>query len=476
MSLQHPARPCPELACPARRRGLQAAAAAATLTGLASTSLLARAQTTADDAMPDLQPVLNERLRHEGVGYAAAQWQAGSAAPRYAFAGTRHVLMPEAPDANTRFEYGSITKTFVGLLLAQMVVQRELSLDNPAESLLPSGMTLRDSAGAPLRLIDLATHRSGLPRLPSNMKPAVEADPYADYGSEALWAFLAGWKAEVPRGSRFEYSNLGFGLLGELLGRRHGAGFAAALRERVLLDTRIDNVAQGHDEQRRPVPPWRFGTMAGAGALVGSAASLMRYAQLALGAEPNPLQEAFALATQSHAPGERGIESGLAWMRQRRGERLIVGHDGGTYGFSTSLLLEPLRQRACLVLANAFVVVNDLSAHGLDGRARLRDVAKEKREREAAAKREPVAVPVAALQVLIGSYALNPQFKLSIRVEGGKLLAQATGQGAFELFALSEREFFARVAEIVIRFDGDAGAPPALTLRQGGQALKFVRE
>jgi CubicO group peptidase (beta-lactamase class C family) len=456
--------------------------------GLGSVSLPALAQNPDPDAMPDLQPVLNERLRHEGVGYVAAQWQAGTAAPRYAFAGTRHVLQPQAPDAQTRFEYGSISKTFVGLLLAQMVVQRELRLDSPAESLLPGGLKLRDSTGEPLRLIDLATHRSGLPRLPSNMRPAVEADPYADYSSEQLWAFLAEWKAEVPRGSRFEYSNLGYGLLGELLGRRHGAGFAQALRERVLVplklqeiqvrgpDTRIDNVAQGHDAQRRPVPPWRFDAMAGAGALVGSASSLMRYAQLALGAEPHPLQEAFALALQTHAPGERGIESGLAWMRQRSGERLIVGHDGGTYGFSTSLLLEPQRQRACLVLANAFVVVNDLSAHGLDGRARLRDVAREKREREAAAKREAIVLPAAALQALAGSYALNPQFKLAVRVENGKLLAQATGQGAFELFATSEREFFARVAEIVIRFDGDSGVPAALTLRQGGQALRFVRE
>ena len=76
---------------------------------------------------------------------------------------------PLADDA--RFEIGSITKTFTALLLADAVVRRTLALDDPVESALPAGLKLRDAADAPIRWLDLATHRSGLPRLPTNLAP-----------------------------------------------------------------------------------------------------------------------------------------------------------------------------------------------------------------------------------------------------------------------------------------------------------------
>ncbi|MGK3151714.1 serine hydrolase domain-containing protein, partial [Staphylococcus shinii] len=89
------------------------------------------------------------------------------------------------PDADSRFEIGSITKTFTALLLADAVVRGDLKLDGAVEAALPDSLRLRDSAGAPLRWRDLATHRSGLPRLATNMTPA-RPDPYADYD----WASL----------------------------------------------------------------------------------------------------------------------------------------------------------------------------------------------------------------------------------------------------------------------------------------------
>lgn len=427
---------------------------------------------------------LGPRVAAEGVGLVVFELDRDGA--RFAQAG-RSGVPGLALDADTRFEWGSITKTATALLLTDAVQRRELALADAVEEVLPRGLKLRDSAGEPIRWLDLATHRSGLPRVAGNMSPKDPADPYADYGTAELEAWIAGFEASRRRGERSEYSNLGFGLLGHALGLRTGLGFAEAMRQRVLeplglpgvhLRMRdappIEGVAQGHDAARKPVPPWRFQTMAGAGALVGSARDLALYAEAALGLRETPLAPAFAL---SLAPQAAGI--GLGWMRGRPAGRDVAQHDGGTYGFSSSLVLdlapERDRRRAAAALANAFVVVTDLSAHLIEPMVPLRDVAVERKGTE----REAVVLGAGQLAPLAGSYALSPQFRIVLRVREGRLFAQATGQGEFELFALSPTLFFARLAAIEVEFGRSAspgGPPVGFELRQAGQRLWFVRE
>jgi len=75
-------------------------------------------------------------------------------------------------------------------------------------------------------------------------------------------------------------------------------------------------------------------------------------------------------------------------------------------------------------------------------------------------------VDAAVLAKYVGRYELAPGFTLTVSQEGGQLLAQATGQGRFELFASGEREFFARVAPVEVTFAADGAQ---LTLKQGGR-------
>ena len=478
---------------------LGATVAAPALTGHAGAQGASSARAA---AMPDLPPVLAARVRQEGVGLVAFQSQAGLPV-RFAAAGRIRLEDEAAPGPDTRFEYGSITKTFTALLLADMVRRGDLKLDDAVESALPEGLKLRDSAGEPLRFIDLATQSSGLPRLPANIAPKQPADPYANYDAERLWAALASWKPEHRRGVRFEYSNLGFGLLGEALARRLKTDYATAMAQRVFAPlglnglivrtpgARAERLAQGHDAERRTVPPWQFGVLAGAGAINGSARELARYAQCALGQIEQPLSPAFRLATQRHTDGPDprlgggmgiSVGIGLGWMLPTVAGRTLVNHDGGTFGMSSSLFLDPATGRAAAVLANAFVVVQDLALHALDGSTPLRDVAAEAVQRKVAAERAAAAVPAEALKPLEGTYALTPQFKVAMRVRDGRLFSQATGQGEFELFAReagNPRHWFARVAPIEIEFepsDAASARPPAFDLRQAGQRLRFVRD
>ena len=124
-------------------------------------------------------------------------------------------------DRDTLFQIGSITKVFTALILADMVSRGEVSLDDPAAKYLPKGYRMPERNGRQITLRDLSTHRSGLPRMADDMRPIDDPDgPFFDYSEERLLAFLDRYRAQARhRGPKWEYSNLGVGLLGYLLAR-----------------------------------------------------------------------------------------------------------------------------------------------------------------------------------------------------------------------------------------------------------------
>src|SRR5205085_8424519 len=111
----------------------------------------------------------------------------------------------------TIFEIGSATKVFTSLLLADMVQRGQVALDDPVAKYLPPTVKMPERHGRSITLVDLATHTSGLPRLPTNMTPKNQANPYADYSVEQLYQFLSNYQLTRDVGSQYEYSNLGGG-------------------------------------------------------------------------------------------------------------------------------------------------------------------------------------------------------------------------------------------------------------------------
>src|SRR4029453_3090616 len=147
---------------------------------------------------------------------------------------------------------------------------------------------------------DLATHTSGLPRLPSPFTPKNPANPYADYSVEDLYRFLSSHELRRDIGSQYEYSNLGGGLLGHVLARRAGMDYEALVRARItgplgMNDTRIvltpemrGRLAAGHNAALKPVPNWDLPTLAGAGALRSTVNDLLKFAAMAAGGTNTP--------------------------------------------------------------------------------------------------------------------------------------------------------------------------------------------
>ena len=123
-------------------------------------------------------------------------------------------------DGNTVFEIGSITKVFTSLLLADMVQRGEVALTDPVSKYLPPNVKMPERGGKKITLVDLATHTSALPRMPANFHPKDASNPYADFTVAQLYEFLASVELTRDVGSKYEYSNLGGGLLGHVLSPR----------------------------------------------------------------------------------------------------------------------------------------------------------------------------------------------------------------------------------------------------------------
>src|ERR1700733_12200103 len=136
-------------------------------------------------------------------------------------------------NGDTIFEIGSETKVFTSLLLADMVQRGEVALGDPVAKYLPTGTKMPERNGRSITFVDLATHTSGLPRLPANMSPKDPANPYADYSVEQLYQFLATYQLTRDIGSEYEYSNLGGGLLGHVLALRARMTYEALVESRI---------------------------------------------------------------------------------------------------------------------------------------------------------------------------------------------------------------------------------------------------
>lgn len=378
-------------------------------------------------------------------------------------------------DANTLFEIGSVTKVFTSLLLADMVQRGEVSLADPVAKYLPAGVKMPERNGRQITLVDLATHTSGLPRLPSNLHPQDAANPYADYSVEQLYQFLSGYQLTRDIGSEYEYSNLGGGLLGHVLVRRAGMEYEKLVRTRIcdplgmqstvitLSSEMKSRFVVGHDASMQPVAYWDLPTLAGAGALRSTANDLLTFVAANLGYVKSPLAPAMAaMLTVRRPTGSPGLEIGLGWHILTRDGHEIVWHNGGTGGFRSFIAFERKTGTGVVVLSNAETLagVDDIGLHLLNSNAPLWQPPKEHKQ---------VAVDPKVFDGYVGQYQLAPEFVLTITREGAQFFVQATGQPKLEIFPESERDYFLKAVDAQITFETDGqGRATTLVLHQNG--------
>jgi len=378
-------------------------------------------------------------------------------------------------DGDTVFEIGSATKVFTALLLADAVERDEMKLDDPISKYLPPAVKVPARNGRQITLLDLATHTSGLPRMPDNFTPSDANNPYADYTVEQMYAFLSGYTLPRDIGATYEYSNLGAGLLGHVLSRKAGTNYEALVVQRICRPLGMTNtqivlppglgarLAIGHNTAGKPVSNWDIPTLAGAGALRSTANDMLKFVAANLGLAKSDLWPAMQLTqVPRHAAGSPDMQIGLCWHILNKFGTEAIWHNGGTGGYHSFIGFDKKKRRGVVVLSNSANSIDDIGFHLLEPKHPLAHF-------ELAKERVAINLKSDILDRYVGRYELAPNAFFNLRRDGEKLMAQLTGQEYCEIFPESESDFFYKVVNARITFNKDAGGKvQSLVLHQNG--------
>ncbi len=281
--------------------------------------------------------------------------------------GERRIFAYGAASPDSIYEIGSLSKTFTALILARMAAEGRVQLDQPVRELLPSGVVAKPN-GPEITLLDLATHHSGLPRMPGNLDFETMDLALARYRTSDLYTFLAKHGVRKPANAHFRDSDLGFGLLGEALAHRAGTSYEKLLAAEITVPLGMNDTTtkvpaeqrvrliQAYNQRNKPVPAWDMGALAGAGTVRSTAADMLTYLEAQLHPEKLPpnlstLRTAIVSSHELRADAGSGQRIALAWLFVP-----LLGvyiHDGSISGYTSYAFFQPQADFGGVVLFNA---------------------------------------------------------------------------------------------------------------------------
>ena len=344
------------------------------------------------------------------------------------------MLAGHEPDEDTQYRIGSLTKTFVAVLVMRLRDEGRLDLADPLGRHLDAGQA------ASATIAQLLSHTAGLAsetpgpwweRSPGDLRPAL--------------ADILG-SARHPAGRLFHYSNPGYGLLGALIGRLRGHGWEQALRQEILDPlgmTRTTASPEAPYARGFAVHPWAdvmqlepaegTGLMAPAGELWSTAADLCRFAAFLLDGDDRvlPAKTLAEMRAPAAPPGDDAWASGYGLGLQlfRHDGRVFYGHSGSMPGFLATLCVSPDDAIGGIALANA-TSGPDIAAIAVDLVTIVAD-----NEPRIPARWKPLPDVEAALLALTGLWYWGPRpYLLRLLADRGLELSPAAGRGRASRF------------------------------------------
>lgn len=446
-------------------------ASSSTIIVVLITLIIAIASGSSSAANAELEKVLKHKVETEklSVGIAVAIIENGQVS--FINVGVANKETAQEIDQNTLFEIGSVSKVMTSTALATFVDEGTLKLSDPVQNYLPKSVKLPMKNDKAITFESLASHRSGLPRLPSNMQFSNPLNPYVDYTTEMMYEFLNQYTLPREVGESPEYSNLAVGLLGHTLAKIDDMNYEQMLMQRVLKPLKMKDTfvevprsaltrrSKGHNGNLETTDYWQLPAMAGAGAVVSDATDMALY--LKANMQQNELASAIKLTHQPTAEfGNSLTKVGLGWIIQGTADGDVYMHNGQTGGFASFIGFNPTSHKGIVILSNTSILMDEVGYSYLtNSLASLKLTT-------------PVKVAEVELAKLIGRYELVPGFILSITHDGDKLFVQGTGQPRLPLTANSINEFVNNAVKARIQFELDAnGIATSLTMYQGGQTL-----
>lgn len=392
-------------------------------------------------------------LLDKGYGFANLEWET-----------------PNTP--TTKFRLGSVTKQFTAASILLLEERGKLKVEDPVKKYMPDAPAAWDK----ITIFHVLTHTSGIPSLTSF--PDFESHEAQAMTPEKLVEWFRDKPLEFEPGTKWNYSNSGYILLGYLIEKISGQSYSDFVQQNIF--TPLGMKDSGYDSNSSIIvhraagyTPGKSGPVnAGfvhmsipfsAGALYSTTEDLLRWEQGLFGGK---VLKAESLAKMT-TPFKQDYAFGLGVSTQN-GHKMIA-HDGGIQGFNTSLAYFPDDKLVVAVLANlngpAGQIAGNLAkvAHG--------------EKVVLPTERKEITVSPEILKQYVGNYELTPKFSLAITLEDGQLISQGTNQEKVPMYAESETMFFLKLVDAQIEFvKNEKGEVTNMVLHQNGRDVKGVKK
>ena len=255
------------------------------------------------------------------------------------------------------FEIGSITKVFTSTLLSRFVTDKKIKLNDDINDYL----NISINNGTKITFKKLANHTSGLPRLPSNLDltKVNPQNPYKEYNKQELVEYLTK-DLIISQKSKYEYSNLGAGLIGYTLSEIENISYDSLLRTKIfskynMLNTTTDlnkvngKLVKGQDASGNEVSNWELSVLAGAGGILSTVEDLSKFAIAQFDCSNKELK----LTRQKTFEINDNMSIGLGWhiIKSKSGS-ILNWHNGGTGGYSSSMAIDMKSKNGIIILSN----------------------------------------------------------------------------------------------------------------------------
>lgn len=261
------------------------------------------------------------------------------------------------------YEIGSITKLFVAAVYASLVLKQQIQLSDTLQTLLSDRFDIAPQFQN-ITVQSLLNHSSGLPRLPEEFLILIEdiSNPYKEFDDAIIIEYLKLSEDPVAE-TKYEYSNLGYGILGFILTVKFEKDLFSIIKEIILdplemRDTTIlpyaatEKLLPGHNSSNTIVPHWEMNSFQGTGYLLSNTADMVKYLQAHL----DSFSPLFTFLTLTLV-FENKKRVALGWHKYGVLATFLrfnkyIWHNGMTGGFTSYISLNPSAKIGAIALTN----------------------------------------------------------------------------------------------------------------------------
>jgi CubicO group peptidase (beta-lactamase class C family) len=387
--------------------------------------------------------------------------------------GYKNAATDELNTENTIFQIGSITKQFTAAVILKLAENKKLSLSDKISKYFNDLNFNKD-----ITIAQLLSHTSGIYNYTNNVQ-FMQSEAVKPADEKKMLALFKNKPLDFSPGTNWSYSNSGYLLLGYIIEKVTKKSYEQVVRDYIFKPLKMNTSGFDFAALKNKDKATGYFSIDGKNSTVaGIVDSSVSYAAGAIYTTTSDLLKWHKAILSNTVIKRTSIEKaftpvknkyGFGWIIDSIDGKRVTAHGGAIFGFNTNIArIES--DDICIVLLNntgnpkLADITNDIFAVLYDKPYKLPEVKKE------------ITLPEEILKKYIGTYEAAPQFLIIITVEEGKLIAQATGQPKFQLFAQKENYFFLKAVAAEVEFvSNDKGEVEKLILYQGSEKTPALK-